>query len=309
MFSGGFTGSIVALVTPMHDSGDIDFESFRKIILWHLEAGTNGIVVNGTTGESATLNLNEKIELLKIAVDVVAGRIPVIAGTGSSSTFNTIQETRAAASCGVDGCLVVTPYYNRPTQQGLYAHYKAVAESTELPILAYNVPRRTGCDILPATLASLAYIKNIVGIKEATGDVQRVAAIQALAKDRFVLLSGDDANAVEFIRQGGHGVISVTANIAPKAMQQMCAAALNGDFATAIEIDNKLSLLHSALMAESNPIPTKWLLNQLGKITPGIRLPLTTLSQPFHAMLIAALETIDWSATENATANALGALG
>lgn len=309
MLSDRFTGSIVALVTPMHDSGDIDFESFKQLILWHLDAGTNGIVVHGTTGESATLALNEKIELLKLAVEVVAGRIPVIAGTGASSTFNTISETRAAASCGVDGCLVVTPYYNRPTQQGLYEHYKAVAESTELPILAYNVPHRTGCDMLPATLARLAYVKNIIGIKEATGDIQRIAAIKALTDDRFILLSGDDASAVEFIRHGGNGVISVTANVAPNAMQQMCAAALNGDFGQASEIDNKLASLHDALMVESNPIPTKWLLNQLGKITPGIRLPLTKLSQPFHAMLTSAIEKIDWNLTENVTTNKLDALG
>lgn len=310
MWSGKFMGSIVALVTPMHDSGDIDLEGFRNLILWHLQAGTNGIVVHGTTGESATLTLPEKIDLLKVAVETVAGRIPIIAGTGSSSTHTTIKETQAASDCGVDACLVVTPYYNRPTQQGLYLHYKAVAESTDLPIFAYNVPRRTGCDLLPATLASLAYLKNIVGIKEATGDVQRVAAIRALVDDRFVLLSGDDATTVDFIRHGGQGVISVTANVAPKLMSKMCAAVLNGDIIGATSIDTKLSALHAALMVESNPIPTKWLLHQLGKLTAaGIRLPLTTLSQPLHAMVAAALELVDWHEMENSSTTILNAVG
>ncbi len=309
MLSGGFTGSIVAIVTPMLASGDVDLEAFRSLILWHLRASTNGIVVHGTTGESATLTPAEKLDLLRVAVETVAGRIPVIAGTGSCSTANTIQETCAAARCGADACLVVTPYYNRPTQQGLYEHYKAVAESTELPIFAYNVPRRTGCDLQPVTLASLAHISNIVGIKEATGDVQRVDAIQALANDRFILLSGDDANAVEFIRKGGHGVISVTANVVPELMQRMCAAALAGDFNTATEIDEKLSLLHSALMAESNPIPTKWALNNLGKMDSGIRLPLLPLSQSFHSMVNTAIEKTEWNFTDKSTSIELNAAG
>jgi len=309
MLSGGFTGSIVAIVTPMLASGEVDLGAFRSLILWHLQAGTNGIVVHGTTGESATLTPAEKLDLLRVAVDTVAGRIPVMAGTGSCSTANTIQETRAAASCGVDACLVVTPYYNRPTQQGLYEHYKAVAESTELPIFAYNVPRRTGCDLQPATLASLAHVQNIVGIKEATGDVQRIDAINALARDRFILLSGDDANAVDFIRNGGHGVISVTANVVPELMQRMCAAALASDFNLAIELNEKLALLHAALMAESNPIPTKWALNHLGKIASGIRLPLTQLSQPLQSMVIKAIEKTEWSFTETAASTQLNAAG
>jgi 4-hydroxy-tetrahydrodipicolinate synthase len=208
-----FDGSIVALVTPMHVSGKIDLDSFVKLIAWHIESGTNGIVVNGTTGESAGLTSAEKIEFLTVAVRTANGKIPIIAGTGTSSTALTIQETRAAASCGVDACLVVTPYYNRPTQEGLYLHYKAVAESTELPVITYNVPRRTGCDLLPATMAKLADIANIIGIKEATGDLLRISALKALVGDRFSLLSGDDSTALEFIRQGGQGVISVTANI------------------------------------------------------------------------------------------------
>lgn len=302
MLSGGFTGSIVAIVTPMLASGDVDLESFRKLILWHLEAGTNGIVVHGTTGESATLTPLEKLDLLRVAVETVAGRVPVIAGTGSCSTANTIQETRAAASCGADACLVVTPYYNRPTQHGLYEHYKAVAESTELPIFAYNVPRRTGCDLQPATFASLAHVPNIVGIKEATGDVQRISAIRALVDDRFILLSGDDANTIDFIQNGGHGVISVTANVVPELMQRMCAAALGGDFNSAIEINEKIALLHTALMAESNPIPTKWALRHLGKIDGGIRMPLTQLSQPLQSMVIAAIEKTEWDfAKQDAT--------
>lgn len=309
MLSGGFNGSIVAIVTPMLASSEVDLEAFRNLILWHLNAGTNGIVVHGTTGESATLTPVEKLDLLRIAVETVAGRIPVIAGTGSCSTANTIQETRAAASCGADACLVVTPYYNRPTQHGLYEHYKAVAESTELPIFAYNVPRRTGCDLQPATLASLAHVPNIVGIKEATGDVQRIDAIKALANDRFILLSGDDANTVDFIRNGGHGVISVTANVMPELMQRMCAAALAGDFNTAMEINEKLTLLHAALMAESNPIPTKWVLNSLGKIDTGIRMPLTPLSQPYHSMVNSALEKTEWNFAEQDASTQLNAAG
>lgn len=302
-----FAGSIVALVTPMDESGEINLDSFKNLILWHLQAGTNGLVITGTTGESATLTSAEKLKLLTLAVETVAGKIPVLAGTGTSCTATTIQEVRLAASCGVDACLVVTPYYNRPTQQGLYEHYKAVAESTELPIFAYNVPRRTGCDMQPATLASLAHVKNIVGIKEATGDIMRVSAIKALVGDRFILLSGDDATAVEFIRKGGQGVISVTANIAPELMQQMCTAALTGDFATATEINEKLALLHTATMAEPNPIPTKWILNKLGKIPAGIRLPLTTLSQPLHALMDTAMEKIsNQSTTELNQANAAG---
>ncbi len=287
-----FAGSIVALVTPMDASGEINLDSFRNLILWHLQAGTKGIVVHGTTGESATLTSAEKLDLLNIAVETVAGKIPVIAGTGSCSTAITIQETRMAASCGVDACLVVTPYYNRPTQHGLYEHYKAVAESTELPIYVYNVPKRTGTDIQPATLASLAHIKNIVGIKEATGDILRVSAIKALVGDRFNLLSGDDGTTVDFIRKGGHGVISVTANVAPELMQQMCAAASQGDMQKACEINEKLALLHVALMAESNPIPTKWALHKLGMIPNGMRLPLTTLSEPLHSMVMNAINKV-----------------
>lgn len=309
MLSDGFTGSIVAIVTPMLASGEVDLDVFRSLILWHLQAGTNGIVVHGTTGESSTLVPAEKLDLLRVAVETVGGRIPIIAGTGSCSTANTIQETRAAASCGVDACLVVTPYYNRPTQQGLYEHYKAVAQSTELPILAYNVPRRTGCDLQPATLASLAHVQNIVGIKEATGDVQRIDAIKALVGDRFILLSGDDSNTIEFIRNGGHGVISVTANVVPELMQRMCAAALTGDINTAIEINEKLSLLHAALMAESNPIPSKWALDHLGKIASGIRLPLTVLSPPFHSMVINAIEKTEWNFTDMAVSIQSNAAG
>lgn len=288
-----FAGSIVALVTPMHETGEVDFESFKQLIEWHIQSGTTAIVINGTTGESATLTPAERIELLTMAVQTAKGRVPIIAGTGSSSTAATIQETRAAASCGVDACLVVTPYYVRPTQHGLYEHFKAVAESTELPVILYNVPKRTGCDMQPATVASLSHIENIVGIKEATGDVLRVAAIKALTTaQRFVLLSGDDATAVDFIRQGGQGVISVVANIVPDIMQQMCSAALSNDFTTALEIDNTLSDLYVASMAEPNPIPTKWCMHKIGKTPPGIRLPLTPLSQPLHSMMVAALDKV-----------------
>lgn len=304
-----FAGSIVALVTPMHDSGEVNLDSFRNLVLWHLEQGTNGIVVNGTTGESATLTSAEKLDLLRIAVETVAGRIPVIAGTGTSCTASTIQETRVAASCGVDACLVVTPYYNRPTPQGLYEHYKAVAESTELPIIVYNVPRRTGCDLQPITLASLAHVNNIIGIKEATGDLLRIPAIQSLVNDRFILLSGDDGTALEFMRKGGKGVISVTANVAPQLMQQMCAAALAGDYAKATQLNEKLSLLNVAMFCESNPIPAKWALHKLGKIPAGIRLPLTQLSESMHGLVTTALEKAEVTSTENKATNVVKAAG
>jgi len=284
-----FSGSIVALVTPMHESGEIDIPSFRELILWHIKAGTQALVINGTTGESATLTSAERIELLTAAVETAAGRIPIIAGTGTCSTAVTVQETRAAASCGVDACLVVTPYYNRPTQAGLAQHFTAVAESTDLPVIVYNVPKRTGCDLQPVTLAGLAHIDNIIGIKEASGDVVRVDAIKALTDDRFLLISGDDSSALEFMRKGGKGVISVTANVAPEDMQNMCAAALDNDFATAEKLNDKLSLLHTALMAEPNPIPSKWALAKLGKIKAGIRLPLTPLSEPIRSMVDQAI--------------------
>lgn len=301
-----FTGSIVALVTPMHDTGEIDIVSFKQLISWHIEAGTQAIVVNGTTGESASTSSAEKIELLNIAVEVANRRVPIIAGTGTSSTATTIQETRAAASCGVDACLVVTPYYVRPTQQGLSAHYEAVADSTELPILVYNVPRRTGCDLQPATMASLAHVKNIIGIKEATGDVLRVAAIKALVGERFNLLSGDDATTLDFIRCGGQGVISVTANVVPRLMQEMCAAALAQNFTLAEELNNKLAGLHSALMAEPNPIPTKWALNKLGRMPGGLRLPLTKLSAPLESMVSAALDNLNLTGDESMGIEAQG---
>lgn len=306
---GMFAGSIVALVTPMDESGEINLDSFRNLILWHLQAGTHGIVVNGTTGESASLTSAEKASLLNVAVETVAGKIPVIAGTGTSSTALTIQETRMAASCGVDACLVVTPYYNRPTQHGLYEHYKAVAESTELPIIVYNVPKRTGCDLQPATLASLAHINNIVGIKEATGDIVRVDAIKALSGDRFVILSGDDDSAVEFMRKGGHGVISVTANVAPQLMSEMCTSALVGDFNTASAINEQLAALHRALMAETNPIPTKWALHNYGRIPAGIRLPLTTFTPALHGMVLDAIANSGVTVTNLTDQNILNAMG
>ncbi len=294
-----FAGSIVALVTPMDSEGNIDLAGFKSLVEWHIASGTAGIVVNGTTGESAALSSSEKLELLKLAVTTVGGKIPVIAGTGTSSTAQTIEDTRLAASCGVDACLVVTPYYNRPTQHGLYEHYKAVAESTELPIIVYNVPKRTGCDLQPATLASLAHITNIVGIKEATGDIVRVAAIKALTDNRFVLLSGDDNTALEFMEQGGQGVISVTANVAPTQMQDMCTKVLRNDLDSAKEINTQLSEAHEALMAETNPIPVKWALQKMGKIQGGVRLPLTTLSTPFHSMVTNAIANIDNNRLDN----------
>jgi len=283
-----FTGSIVALVTPMQADGAIDEVSFRNLLSWHLSEGTHGIVINGTTGESATLSSSEKLRLLMIAVEVVAGKIPVIAGTGTNSTATTIEETKAAIAAGVDGCLVVTPYYNRPTQEGLYQHYQAVATNCNIPLLLYNVPKRTGCDLLPETVIRLANIQNIVGIKEATGDVARVAPLRAGCRKDFILLSGDDGSTLRFLQAGGDGVISVVANVMPNLFAKLCALK-SSDVAQAVRIDKQLYQLYQALGLESNPIPVKWALAYLGRIGSGIRLPLTPLDVKYHVAVQAAL--------------------
>lgn len=272
-------GSIVALVTPMGDDGAVDVESLGRLVEFHMEQGTDAIVAVGTTGESATLDEEEHCEVIRLVLERAGGRIPVIAGTGANSTREAIHLTRRAREIGADACLLVTPYYNKPTQEGLYRHYRAVAEAVDIPQILYNVPGRTACDMQPATVARLAEIPNIVGIKEATGNLERMQEIQRLCGSEFLLYSGDDATACDFCLLGGHGVISVTANVAPRLMHEMCAAAMAGDRAKAGAIDAKLAGLHRELFIESNPIPVKWAVHEMGWIGTGIRLPLTWLSE------------------------------
>lgn len=271
-------GSIVALITPMHEDGSLDEESLRRLVEFHIEAGTEAIVSVGTTGESATLNEDEHCHVIRITVEQAAGRLPVIAGTGANATTEAINLTRCAKEAGADACLLVTPYYNKPTQEGLYLHFKAVAEAVDIPQILYNVPGRTACDMQPETVQRLSKIDNIIGIKEATGNLERAQRILDLCGSDFALYSGDDATARELIQLGGHGVISVTANVAPALMQRMCLAALSGDQETAAALDSRLAGLHKTLFIESNPIPVKWAMAEMGLAPRGIRLPLTWLS-------------------------------
>ncbi|KAF0192930.1 MAG: dihydrodipicolinate synthase [Gammaproteobacteria bacterium] len=277
-----FHGSIVALVTPMHADGAVDHESLEKLVEFHVDNGTDGIVAMGTTGESATFDEKEHCGVIRDIVRMVRGRIPVIAGTGANSTREAIDLTRCGMQGGADACLLVTPYYNKPTQEGLFLHHKRVAETVPIPQILYNVPGRTCCDMLPETVERLSHIPNIVGIKEATGDLDRAREILQRCGDRLDLFSGDDATAMEFILLGGKGDISVTANVAPAAMHAMCAAALAGDRRKAAEIDGRIAELHKVLFVESNPIPVKWALYEMGLIPPGIRLPLTPLAVQYH---------------------------
>jgi 4-hydroxy-tetrahydrodipicolinate synthase len=284
-----FRGSMVALVTPMTEDGSVDEGCLRQLVEWHIEQGTDAIVAVGTTGESATLDEEEHCRVIRRTVEFVAGRIPVIAGTGANSTTEAISLTRCAKEAGADACLLVTPYYNKPTQQGLYLHHKAVAEAVAIPQILYNVPGRTACDMKPETAARLAEVPNIIGIKEATGDLSRVAALRQGCGPGFLLFSGDDATCREFMGLGGNGVISVTSNIAPAAMHRMCAAALSGDAAEAAAIDRDLAGLHRDLFLEANPIPVKWALAEMGRIPRGIRLPLTWFSEQYHDALRASM--------------------
>lgn len=288
-----FGGSMVALVTPMHADGSIDIDSLHNLIEFHIDSGTDAIVAVGTTGESATLTVDEHCAVIEHVVKQVNHRIPVIAGTGANATEEAIILTQHAKRLGVDAALLVTPYYNRPTQQGLYLHYKAIAEAVDLPQILYNVPSRTACDLLPETVAKLADIANIVGIKEATGDVSRIEQINALCQSPLELYTGEDANTVDFIAAGGHGVISVTANVAPQAMHEMCQAALNGEIEKAKQIDQRLAKLHQNLFLEANPIPVKWALTEMGKMPAGIRLPMTVLSDTYHQTVREALTEAD----------------
>ncbi len=272
-------GSMVALVTPMRENGSVDEQALSKLVDWHVAQGTVAIVSMGTTGESATLNTQDHCGVISKTVELVDGRIPVVAGTGANSTTEAIELTTCAKAAGADACLLVTPYYNKPTQEGLYLHYKAVAEAVDIPQILYNVPGRTACDMLPETIGRLSAVQNIVGVKEATGELERVARIRELVGEDFALYSGDDATGVEFMLKGGQGVISVTANLCPNAMSKLCDAALAGDRSTAEAIDQDLRLLHRDLFIESSPIPVKWALAEMSMIQPGIRLPLTWLSE------------------------------
>ncbi|PHS68980.1 MAG: 4-hydroxy-tetrahydrodipicolinate synthase [Methylophaga sp.] len=284
-----FSGSMVALVTPMRADGSLDGDCLNKLIEFHISQGTDAIVAMGTTGESATLNVEEHCDVVRQVVQQVNGRVPVIAGTGANSTSEAIALTQHAKDLGVDAVLLVTPYYNRPTQEGLYQHYKAIAEAVDIPQILYNVPCRTACDMLPETVGRLAAINNIIGIKEATGDLTRIEQIKALCDDQFELYTGDDANTVDFILLGGQGTISVTANVAPAAMHEMCAAAIAGDEVSARQIDKKLAGLHKNLFVEANPIPVKWALTEMDLIPTGIRLPMTILSEQYHQTVREAL--------------------
>lgn len=284
-----FHGSIVALITPMTADDKLDEKSLRALIEKHVEAGTNAIVVNGMTGEGATLTEEESIRLTKIALEVAANRIPIIAGTGANSTAETIRRTEKAMQLGVAACLVVTPAYNKPTQEGLYQHFKAIAEAVPIPIILYNAPTRASCDLLPETVERLSHFSNIIAIKE--DSVQRGKELKALCGDRLDLFSGDDQSALAFMLQGGKGVISVTANVAPKAMKEMCAAALAKDFELAGTLNNRLMPLHKALFLEPNPIPVKWAVAQLGWAPNVIRLPLIPLSEKHYEAVREAMKT------------------
>lgn len=287
-----FRGSIVALITPMHEDGRIDQDALGRLVDFHVENGTSAMVVVGTTGESATLDHEEHCTLIRRAVELAVGRIPVIAGTGANSTTEAIELTRCAEQAGADAALLVTPYYNKPTQDGLYLHYREIAEAVDIPQILYNVPGRTACDMLPETVARLSEIQNIVGLKEATGDLKRLAQLKSLCGEDFDLLSGDDSTACQFILRGGQGDISVTANVAPRLMQEMCTAALAGRSDEAVAINERLDPLHRELFVQSNPIPVKWAAAEMGLAPRGIRLPLTWLTEDAQPAVRAAMQQV-----------------
>lgn len=283
------TGSIVALVTPMHRDGTVDWEALRQLVEWHVSEGTHAIVAVGTTGESATLDVDEHLAVIKSVIATAAGRVPVIAGTGANSTREAISLTREAAAIGADAVLLVTPYYNKPTQEGLYQHYKAIAEAVAIPQILYNVPGRTGVDMQNATVARLAGLPNIAGIKDATGNLERGRELIGLVGDRMAVYSGDDATAYELILMGARGNISVTANVVPGAMSRVCTTALAGKADEARTLNAPLEALHRDLFIESNPIPVKWALHAMGRMDVGIRLPLTVLSESCRPAVESAL--------------------
>lgn len=287
------TGSIVALVTPMKSNGDLDWDALDKVVDFHLEKGTDSIVAVGTTGESATLNCEEHCQVIKRVVERVAGAIPVIAGTGANSTQEAIELTEAAKEAGADACLLVTPYYNKPTQEGLYLHFKTLAEAVDIPQILYNVPGRTACDMLPETVLRLAEIPNIIGIKEATGDLERAKELIDKAPKDFAIYSGDDGTATELMLLGGDGNISVTANVAPAQMGEMCRLAIAGETEAARGLQETLMPLHDSLFLEANPIPVKWAMAEMGMMSEGIRLPLTVLDERYQGTVRDALKVCE----------------
>ncbi len=284
------TGSIVAIVTPMHEEGSLDFPRLRSLIDWHVAEGTDGIVVVGTTGESPTVSVAEHCEIIRAAVEHANGRVPVIAGTGANSTAEAVELARFAEQAGAAAHLSVVPYYNRPSQEGLYRHFRTIAGAVDLPMILYNVPGRTVADLSNDTALRLAEVPNIVGLKDATGSIDRACDLIERAPKDFALYSGDDMTTAAFMLLGGHGVISVTANVAPRAMHELCLAARSGDGARARAINAKLVGLHRDLFCEANPIPVKWAVARMGRIGDGIRLPLTPLSAAFHARVVKAMQ-------------------
>lgn len=283
-------GSIVAIVTPMHPDGSLDLAAMSRLLKWHVDEGTNAIVAVGTTGESATLDVNEHCEVISHVVEQVGGRIPVIAGTGANSTSEAIELTEAAKKAGADACLLVTPYYNKPNQRGLIEHYRKIAETVDIPQILYNVPGRTACDMLPDTIHTLSEVPNIVGVKEATGNVARGKEILALCSDDFAVYSGDDATSLELILAGAVGTISVTANVVPGQLSEMCRLAMAGEAEAARAVNEKIAALHELLFVEANPMPVKWALQEMGLIGPGIRLPLVELDPKFHQVVREGLQ-------------------
>lgn len=275
-------GSLVAIVTPMLEDGSLDFPALRKLVDFHISEGTDGLVVVGTTGESPTVSVEEHIELIRVVVEQAAGRIPVIAGTGANSTSEAIALSREAKRVGADMTLSVVPYYNRPTQEGMYQHFKAIATAVDIPMILYNVPGRTVADMSNDTALRLAELPNVVGIKDATGNLERCADLVKRAPKDFALYTGDDATAMAFMLLGGHGVITVTGNVSPRAMHELCTKSMAGDIAGARAINDKLMGLHKQLFIEANPIPVKWAVQQMGLIKSGIRLPLTPLTEACH---------------------------
>ena len=282
-------GSLVALVTPFDDHNRVDYAALKRLIDFHVAEGSNGLVIAGTTGESATLETSEHVELVGRAVEIAAGRLPIIAGTGSNSTAQTVKLSVAVSDTGIDGYLVVVPYYNKPVQEGMFRHFSAVADAVDKPVMLYNVPGRTVADLLPETVARLAAHENIVAIKEATGDIGRLRDIQALVPPDFGLFSGDDFTVLPFIEQGGHGVVTVSGNVVPAQMAELCRLASAGEFEAARAIDDRLQPLNTALFLESNPIPVKWAVSKMGMIAPNIRLPLTEFSEQYHAQMLTAM--------------------
>jgi 4-hydroxy-tetrahydrodipicolinate synthase len=286
------TGSLVAIATPMHEDGSLDIQTYRALIDWHIEQGTNAIVAVGTTGESPTVDVDEHLELIRVTVEQAAGRIPVIAGTGANSTLEAIELTEEAAKLGAQASLQVVPYYNKPTQEGLYQHFKTIAERVALPVILYNVPGRTVADLAHDTTIRLAQIPNIIGIKDATGNIERGHWLLREAPKDFAVYSGDDGTAVALMLLGGHGNISVTANVVPDLMSKVCALAIAGNAKQAADLQSKLLPLHRAMFIEANPIPVKWALARMGKIKHGLRLPLVELSKPSQSVVESALKTL-----------------